>query len=395
MKPKIEIINLKFLFKMKPYKIEILSIILFFIKIKYVHSTENNHSYDLNERMRPQVRADTSCGYGFVFQNKEGCSICGNFTFNQNARIVGGLQAIPYSWPAHVYITENISFKIRVGDTGAFENISLSYICGGTIINRYTILGAAHCISESFKMSIDNKPCTPKIPDDAIIEYSVYVGAYNISFINRNESPKLPTIKMAVRKVLRHPDYNKTNLLNDIGLYFLKEQIEFNEYIQPACLPNRITKFYPPINSILFASGWGDLQYEGYSPDVLYNVRLTNNDFEICRKLYLNVKEDSQICAGDLYNGKDTCQGDSGGGLYAYDSILNKYILSGIVSYGKGCGFGAPAIYTRVSFYHDWIDSTIKRESKNLINSSFIKNLSILFTLTFNSFFYCFYFFKV
>ena len=39
--------------------------------------------------------------------------------------------------------------------------------------------------------------------------------------------------------------------------------------------------------------------------------------------------------------------GDSGGGLYGYDSILNKYIVGGIVSNGKGCGYGVP----RYKFY--------------------------------------------
>ena len=29
--------------------------------------------------------------------------------------------------------------------------------------------------------------------------------------------------------------------------------------------------------------------------------------------------------------------GDSGGGLYSYDAKLNKYVVSGITSYGKGC----------------------------------------------------------
>ena len=29
--------------------------------------------------------------------------------------------------------------------------------------------------------------------------------------------------------------------------------------------------------------------------------------------------------------------GDSGGGLYIYDSIISKYIPVGIVSYGQGC----------------------------------------------------------
>ena len=29
--------------------------------------------------------------------------------------------------------------------------------------------------------------------------------------------------------------------------------------------------------------------------------------------------------------------GDSGGGLYIYDSKLQRYIVSGITSYGDGC----------------------------------------------------------
>ena len=45
-----------------------------------------------------------------------------------------------------------------------------------------------------------------------------------------------------------------------------------------------------------------------------------------------------------LYNSICILIGDSGGGLYAYDMNLNKYILSGIVSYGGvSCGiYGKP-----------------------------------------------------
>jgi secreted trypsin-like serine protease len=67
----------------------------------------------------------------------------------------------------------------------------------------------------------------------------------------------------------------------------------------------------------------------------------------------------SQICAGLYEGGKDTCQGDSGGGLYALDTIDGKkrYVLVGIVSYGMGCGLrGYPGIYTRTSYYLDWIN---------------------------------------
>jgi len=36
--------------------------------------------------------------------------------------------------------------------------------------------------------------------------------------------------------------------------------------------------------------------------------------------------------------GKDSCYGDSGGGLYVYDSNNKKNILVGIISYNEGCG---------------------------------------------------------
>lgn len=37
--------------------------------------------------------------------------------------------------------------------------------------------------------------------------------------------------------------------------------------------------------------------------------------------------------------GKDTCQGDSGGGLYFKDTVNNtaKFVVAGVVSYGNGC----------------------------------------------------------
>ncbi len=54
----------------------------------------------------------------------------------------------------------------------------------------------------------------------------------------------------------------------------------------------------------------------------------------------------SQICAGLYSGGKDTCQGDSGGGIYAYDINMSKYVVVGITSYGEGCGrYGKPGYF--------------------------------------------------
>jgi secreted trypsin-like serine protease len=43
------------------------------------------------------------------------------------------------------------------------------------------------------------------------------------------------------------------------------------------------------------------------------------------------------ITIGSYSGGKDTCQGDSGGGLYSFDSNLSKFVVMGITSYGKDC----------------------------------------------------------
>lgn len=89
---------------------------------------------------------------------------------------------------------------------------------------------------------------------------------------------------------------------------------------------------------------------------------------DICQKAFAQDKlsfknglSDSVMCAGVLKGGKDTCQGDSGGPLQI---ILEKpycmYHVIGVTSTGKFCGYeNSPAIYTNVSGYLDWIESTV------------------------------------
>ena len=51
----------------------------------------------------------------------------------------------------------------------------------------------------------------------------------------------------------------------------------------------------------------------------------------------------------------DTCQGDSGGPLMSFTN--NQWMLVGITSYGTGCALADyPGVYTRVSYYVDWIN---------------------------------------
>ena len=49
-----------------------------------------------------------------------------------------------------------------------------------------------------------------------------------------------------------------------------------------------------------------------------------------------------------------SCKGDSGGPLKIRDNE-DRETLIGIVSGQIGCGKGVPGLYTKVSFYRNWI----------------------------------------
>ena len=81
------------------------------------------------------------------------------------------------------------------------------------------------------------------------------------------------------------------------------------------------------------------MSFEGSFPNRLYNVKLNAYPPSYCSNYVYITKNDwnSQICAGEYAGGKDTCQGDSGGGLYEYDTNLSKFIVVGITSNGYNC----------------------------------------------------------
>jgi secreted trypsin-like serine protease len=155
-------------------------------------------------------------------------------------------------------IVQTISGTYRIpSGYGSYYSISKSYICGGTIINKYTILTAGHCIETSFSQTISGYSYTIAVADpyDAS-QYSVYVGAYDVSFLSYGYNPTSPTVKMSVRKVIRHPNYDSNQYSNDVAIYLLSSPIEFNDYVQPACLPAPSYGIYPTTNSTVYASGW-------------------------------------------------------------------------------------------------------------------------------------------
>ena len=115
--------------------------------------------------------------------------------------------------------------------------------------------------------------------------------------------------------------------------------------------------------------GWGKTYRRDYKEtrqtassiqQKLYTPLLSNEE---CIELFrdrtggkvLDISIENHLCAGGE-RGKDNCYGDSGGPLVGRDTSLEPLTLIGVVSGGsRTCGMGTPAIYTRVSYYRNWI----------------------------------------
>jgi secreted trypsin-like serine protease len=227
-------------------------------------------------------------------------------------RIVGGVEAVAHSWPWIVSLQ------------------SRDHFCGGTLIDNRHVLTAAHCIDSS--------------------TFRVIAGLHQRTNINGPRSQNV-----GVSRIFIHEQYNTRTEANDIALIRLAQPVQFNAYVSPICLPGPD----PQESARVTVAGWGLLSEGGNSATSLRQVTLNvmNNQAQRAYGNEFDVRR--QIGAGiPNIGGKDSCQGDSGGPLM-YNSN-NQWYLSGVVSFGEGCGSANyPGVYTRTSAYLSWIQSKI------------------------------------
>lgn len=303
----------------------------------------------------------SNCSSGYVGSD---CDIeCGVVPASSNyLKIVGGQTAVAHSWPSIVFVY--FSYRARVLINGVFYTISQNSFCGGTLLDRSTVLTAAHCIVSSISYT---HPTTGVSTPYTVVTnsffptvgsmYSVHLGVHD-----RTDLSSTGAVTASVSAVYSHESYDDVNVLNDIAVLKLSSKVTLSSLIQPACLPDQKSNSYPVPDRASYAAGWGTLSSGGSAPSKLNDVQLTIYSSSRCTNVDAGSTKnfDSQICAGDLTGNKDTCQGDSGGPLYITDTVAanTKVVAAGITSYGVGCAnAGLPAIYTRVSYYLDWIQA--------------------------------------
>ena len=253
-------------------------------------------------------------------------------------------------------------------------------VCGGTIINDFTILSAAHCLYGHLTVDTSDNPFQNN-------EIRVYLNNY-INPLKSNDITYDFLIDINENHVKLHEDYNSVTVENDIALIFLSNSISEinilsnNQYLKTtfsnenisykAILPQNSTdtlELNPILYSTLQVYGLGLTSEDGEFPDHLQTAIVDYINYETCTqniRYLFDLKPAKMFCAGIWSTGeKDSCQGDSGGPLVGVGNQENK--IMGIVSWGYGCAdANSPGVYTKISNYIGWIENSVNEKISDL-----------------------------
>jgi secreted trypsin-like serine protease len=247
-----------------------------------------------------------------------------------SARIINGTEARPNSWPWMVFLTVNSEFS-----------------CGGSILDKDTILTAAHCVDDV----------------TAISSLRIGVGLHNRSSANINNL-------YSVSRIIIHPQWNRTTIRNDVAIIKLRNALTFSDRVSPVCLPpqNSHSSLY---GKNVVATGWGRTQ-SGEPADLLQQAQL-----KVINETFFYLLNDTGFFPSEQYavieyidrNDSDTniCSGDSGGPLVYFDG--KKWTIFGVTSYGPEdqitgiCFTNFPSYFQSVPFYLDFINGYLNSTS--------------------------------
>ncbi|KAJ1848492.1 hypothetical protein LPJ73_003954 [Coemansia sp. RSA 2703] len=242
-----------------------------------------------------------------------------------NERIIGGAASAPGDFPSAVSLVIRMSNGVG--------------ICGGTLITDSLVLTAAHCVYNYATQS----PWPAR---------NMRIG-YGDNLVDRQSITEGLSVHI-------HPEFDPSEPHNDIAL------IAIPPVQADTAVPAQIFTGALPPGTHLTAVGWGKTSNDPAVslPNALRQTEIVIGDRATCSQFIPSyVSSDGpQICTENRLNkGSDTCQADSGTGVFAV--VRGRSYLAGLTSYGANLA-GDPtcalddgfAVYTHVAYYRQFID---------------------------------------
>ncbi|XP_036737451.2 enteropeptidase [Manis pentadactyla] len=249
-------------------------------------------------------------------------------------------------------VAQEVSPKIVGGNNaqeGAWPWLTALYyngqlLCGASLVSNDWLVSAAHCV---YGRNLGT---------------STWKAVLGLHMTSNLTSPQIVT--RLIDQIVINPHYDKRRKDNDVAIMHLEFKVNYTDYIQPICLPDK-NQVLPP-GRICSIAGWGRVVHQGPTANILQEADVPLLGNEKCQQQMpeYNITE-NMICAGYEEGGIDSCQGDSGGPLMCQEN--NRWFLAGVTSYGHQCARpNRPGVYARVLRFTEWIQSFLHKSVPNM-----------------------------